>query len=327
MKNLLSYSHAYPGGGHNGGAETTLHDLMRLLRVSGYPTTALLSKPHPDGSGSYLLDGVHVQAHSSRQDPELYFPRSDLIISHLECAARSGLVSRKWKKKAVHLLHNDQEYCVTAAEKYADALIFNTDWIKESYRGCNVPGVVLHPPVDPSRYKVDSSREYITIVNLTVGQTHRLSYDKGANTFYELARRFPMEKFLGVKGGYGEQFVPDDLPANVTIMEHTNNPLAYYRVSKVVLTPSKYESYGRVAVEAGCSGIPSIMTPTEGTFESMANATTYAPFGDFDQWEIALKNVLGAYHHWSVVADERARHNWERTLSELEDVKEMIENL
>lgn len=313
------------GAGHNGGAETTLHDIMRLLRLDKHRTTALVSKPHPDGSGSYVIDGVKVQAYASKRDPELHFPDNDLIISHLECAARSGIVSRNLGKPAIHLLHNDQEYCVSAAEKYADALIFNTEWIKSAYSGCySIPSVVLHPPVDPQRYAVTTSREYITLINLTVGDTNRLSYDKGGRTFYELARRFPDEKFLGVKGGYGDQYIPDDLPRNVTIIEHTNNILDVYRRSKVVLTPSKYESYGRVAVEAACSGIPSIMTETEGTREAMGYSATFCQYGNIDEWEVALSSVLSTYAHTVECAHERAQFNWNRSKQEWIEFNEML---
>ena len=148
--NILSYSHAYTGSGHNGGAETTLHDVMRMARLSGHRTTALVSKPHPDGSGSYVLDGVMVQAYASKRDPNLYFPQSDLILSHLECASRTGLLARELGKKAIHLLHNEQPYCVTAAERYADGLIYHTDWIRPEYVGVPrmLPNATFHPPVD-----------------------------------------------------------------------------------------------------------------------------------------------------------------------------------
>jgi len=297
---------------------------MRLLRLDGHSITALLSEPHPDGSGSYLMDGVKVQAHSNKMDPELYFPHHDVIISHLQCAMRSGLVSRKYGKKAIHLIHNDQEYCITAAERYADAMIFNTEWVTEHYNYIDRPSVVFHPPIEPKRYTVKTSREFITLVNLTIGTTNRLDYDKGGLTFYELARRFPNEQFLGVKGGYGDQYVPDDLPPNVTIWEHTNNILDVYRRSKLVLVPSKYESYGRVAIEGGCSGIPSILTETQGTREAMGGSSVFCNFGELDQWEAELSNVLGDYDYYSAIAKERALDNWDRTLREWEGVQKLV---
>ena len=325
--NILSYSHAYMGGGHNGGAETTLHDLMRLLRLNKHTTTALLSKPHEDGSGSFVLDGVKVQAHASKKDPEFYIPDNDLVISHLECAARAGLIARKNGKKSIQLLHNDQAYCVESAEKYSDALIFNTEWIQSAYKNCNVPGVLLHPPVDPKRYKVDTSREYITLINLTVGNTHRLSYDKGAHTFYELARRFPDYKFLGVKGGYGDQYVPDDLPNNVTIVEHSNNILDVYRRTRLLLVPSKYESYGRVAVEGACSGIPTLSFETLGTREAMGDDAGFCQSHEDDEWAVKLEDMLYQYGLFAWAALDRAQRNWERTREQFQNVQDMIANL
>ena len=327
--NILSYSHAYPGSGHNGGAETTLHDIMRLLRLDKHTTTALLSKPHPDGSGSYVLDGVKVQAFSSKKDPEYMIHALDLMISHLECAARTGMLSRAAGKKSIQLLHNDQDYCYTSAEKYSDGLIYNTNWIVSKYKGIKAARqfAVLHPPVDPARYAVETTREYITIVNLTIGTSHRLAYDKGGLTFYELAARFPDEKFLGVKGGYGDQYVPEELPPNVTILEHTNNILDVYRRSKVILTPSSYESYGRVAVEAACSGIPAIMTETEGTREAMGYSANFCEFGNYDQWEDTLGYVLKSYDHASKCALERAESNWKRTKQEWDAVRGLIYRL
>lgn len=312
--NILSYTHAYYGGGHNAGAETTLHDIMRMLRHEGHSTTALLSKPHKNGSGPYLLDGVKVQNHSSKQDPEHWFPTADIILSHLECAARSGLVGRKYNKPVGHLIHNDQPYCITQAERYADFLVLNTHWVEDQYSHIDVPWVVLHPIIDPNRYKVNSSRQYITLINLSDGTDNRLSYDKGAHTFYEMARRFPNEQFLGVKGAYGYQLIKD--LKNVTFMEHANNILEVYRKSKVVLVPSKYESFGRVPVEAAASGIPSVVTRTAGTIEAMGTDTVYAPYGAYDKWEDGLFSILNDYDTHRDIALNRAKANWSRSMIE-----------
>jgi glycosyltransferase involved in cell wall biosynthesis len=319
---ILSYSHAYAGAGHNGGAETTLHDVMRHLH-RWHTTDALVSEPHPDGSGPYVLDGVKVQPFGSKLDPQLYFSRYDLIIGHLSGALRGGAIARQLGVPNLHLIHNDQDYCITAAHKYADGLIFNSNWVVPHYPA-DIPGVIVHPIVEPERYRVDTSRQYITLINLTVGQTERLSYDKGGHTFYELARRFPNEKFLGVKGGYGDQFVPDDLPPNVTIWEHSNNVLNVYRQSKLILVPSRYESYGRVAVEASCSGIPSILTATDGTVEAMGDGATYCSYGDYDEWEKAVANVLGNYDYWCSAARERGAENWLRSQRQIEALRNFV---
>jgi hypothetical protein len=52
-------------------------------------------------------------------------------------------------------------------------------------------------------------------------------------------------------------------------MDHTADIREVFRKTRVVLMPSLYESYGRVAVEAACAGIPAIVHPTEGLLESL----------------------------------------------------------
>jgi glycosyltransferase involved in cell wall biosynthesis len=155
-----------------------------------------------------------------------------------------------------------------------------------------------------------------------------MQYDKGGLTFYELARRFPDQEFLGVHGGYGDQFVPDDLPPNVTIWEHTNNILDVYRQSKIMLVPSRYESYGRVPIEAACSSIPSLVTETEGTREALGYAATFCErHNDFDEWEDKLGWLLKSYDSAAEIAHERALWNWNRTLTEWRGVQELVNKM
>lgn len=318
---ILSYTHAYVGSGHNAGAETTLHDVMRHLKANGNEVSALLSKPCKDGSGSYVVDGIRVQAHSSKQDPFLYIPASDLILSHLECASRAYLIAKTHGKPCVQLVHSNVDWAVTLGRKYADILVYNTEWIKGYYedQGVSVPSVVLHPIVEPKRYSVPTTREYITLINLSNGKEP--FYDKGYRTFYELAKRFPNEKFLGVEGAYGEQHI-EDAP-NVTFLKHTDNILEVYRRSKIMLMPSERETYGRVSVEAACSGIPTIASDTLGLREADCSYD-YLPYMAFDQWEDSLKLMLDDYDFAASEAREAAWRQWQRSKEEIPlFVKEM----
>jgi glycosyltransferase involved in cell wall biosynthesis len=53
-----------------------------------------------------------------------------------------------------------------------------------------------------------------------------------------------------------------------------------------------YESYGRVAVEAMCSGIPVVAHPTPGLMESLGEAGVFADRDDLDAWEAAVKRLF-----------------------------------
>lgn len=323
---ILSYTATYVGSGHQAGSEVTLHDSMVALKRSGHQVMALASRPFKDGSGSYVIDGVPVQAFGSKQDPDLYFPKFDLVLTQFECAQRAWYIGMKHNIKTIQMVHNNTEYATNLATRYNDALVYNAHHVAESIRKempkDNRPNMVFHPLVDPKRYEVSSSREYITLVNLSDGTEP--FYNKGYETFYYLAEKFPDERFLGVKGAYGEQVVRD-LP-NVTVVEHTSNILDIYRKSKIVLMPSQIESWGRVAIEAACSGIPSLTSTTPGLLESGIGYIN-TDFGAQSKWETALGKLLSDYDYASYVAKEKSRSLYMSALEEQRQFLQFVEEV
>ena len=63
------------------------------------------------------------------------------------------------------------------------------------------------------------------------------------------------------------------------------------RAKGILLVPSDYESYGRVAVEAMGSGIPVVAHPTPGLKESLGSAGVFADRDDLDAWEAAVRRL------------------------------------
>lgn len=289
MPTITAYVHAYVPT-HNAGAETTLHDILKNLVSQGWDahvvlkpeginfTTGRIEKEIPE----YYIDGVHVIPSVDKRTLLHYVPRSDITISHLECSQRTHLLSGSYGIPSVHLVHNTHPLTVRWMAS-SDGLIINTNWIanEPEFRDSGKPSIVVHPPVNPEDYKTSHGKS-VTLVNLWE--------DKGAKVFYELARRMPDIPFIGLKGGYGEQVI-EDLP-NVTIMEHTPDIKSVYGQTKVLLMPSKYESFGRVGVEAMASGIPVIAEPTPGLKESLGDAGTFVDRNDIDAWETVLRDTL-----------------------------------
>jgi glycosyltransferase involved in cell wall biosynthesis len=77
---------------------------------------------------------------------------------------------------------------------------------------------------------------------------------KGLDVFVELAKRFPDRKFLGVRPYYNAVQVPA-LP-NIEWMDLQEDIRVVLRRTRVLVVPSFYESWGRVAFEALYNGIP-----------------------------------------------------------------------
>jgi len=133
---------------------------------------------------------------------------------------------------------------------------------------------VCRPPVFAADYATTPG-DCITLINLRPDETTRdgVTLGKGAELFWELAKLLPDQKFLGVKGAYGEQLVYD-LP-NVQVLDHVPHDQMREKVyarTRVLLMPSSYESWGRTAVEAMASGIPTVHHPTSGLLEAVGDA-------------------------------------------------------
>ena len=303
--------HAYPHT-HNAGAEWAAHGLLRELASRGHDVDVLLSQPG-DVREPYKLDGVLVHPYRGKGDPGRWMRgehRAQVIVTHLENTTRASILGDLHGIPVVHLLHNTFGPTRNWLAKYRPALaVFNTEWMRADYeqwwaasrqRWPMPRGVVVHPPVAVGDYQATPG-DRITLVNLTE--------EKGAKVFYSLAERMPRRKFLGVVGGYGAQ-IARDLP-NVEIVPHTpGDRMAkdVYARTRVLLAPSSYESYGRVAVEAMCSGIPVVAHPTPGLMESLGEAGIFADRDDLDAWEAAVKRLFSpkAYPAASKAAAERA---------------------
>jgi len=78
--------------------------------------------------------------------------------------------------------------------------------------------------------------------------------------------------------------------AGVEIVPNTDNVSEIYKQAKVVLMPSKYESFGMVAAECMLQGIPVIASDTGGLKECLGDYPTYKL--DLDLWEKVLKELL-----------------------------------
>ena len=87
----------------------------------------------------------------------------------------------------------------------------------------------------------------ITLINANV--------NKGVHQFIALARAMPDTKFLGVLPYYGELQVPP-APDNIVWVPFDNDIRTILKRTRILLVPSYYESFGRVAVEAMLNGIP-----------------------------------------------------------------------
>lgn len=272
--------HMYPPI-HNAGAEHMLHAMLLYAVEQGHTAIVVLDGPYVAAmTAPYELDGVRVTTDKRA------LRGIDVLLTQLDCTADAEKMAEKRGIPLVQIFHNDSKPPRT---KRCDLAVYNSEWlIKHAPLPADMDTEIfmLHPPVWPERYKVESTREFITLINLQKA--------KGVDMFYRLAHDMPTHKFLGVMGGYGQQTFPPAGLRNVTIMETQPDAREIYRRTKILLMPSSYESYGRCAVEAAVSGIPTIAHPTMGLREALGEYGTF-PVPDSPSWKCAIEYVEDTY--------------------------------
>jgi glycosyltransferase involved in cell wall biosynthesis len=261
---VLADLHKFPPT-HGAGAEYMALALFSHLVKRGHTVRVMADVP------CAVVEGIRV----GPLDLSAY-DEADVVVTHLDRTRQVVDECHRRGLPLIHLLHNGGQLAfhkVTA--KDATCVVFNSDWLR---RESSWPGAwtICRPPVDPAAYEVDHPTDasgFVALVNMTGA--------KGAGTFAAAARALPRLRFLGVKGAYGHQILPPPGTRNVTVIDQTDDIRAdVYARTSVVLMPSHYESWGRVAVEACCASIPVIAHPTPGLKEALGDAGIFVAHND-----------------------------------------------
>lgn len=284
---------------HNAGAELMLHTMLRDLVRRGWTAVVLLT----DYRGEpYERDGVHVAGIRDDADLGAAFEWCDVAVTHLD-ATRKAMAWSRWGRPLVHVVHNHRQlfhHNVRAAA--AQLVVWNSEWVKRAHGSWRSPSIVVRPPVSSVDYRVRLDRHgAATLLNLYAA--------KGAPLFWQLAEDMPDRRFVAVRGAYGGQIVPSKIPRNVQLLDNTPDVCSVYARTGVLLVPSSYESWGRVAVEAMASGIPVIANPTPGLVEALTSpqygpCARFVDCDDVDGWVAALRDLerRDDYQRWSALS-------------------------
>jgi glycosyltransferase involved in cell wall biosynthesis len=280
---ILCMAHLFPPA-HNAGAERMVLSMLRALVDRGHDVDVLLSQRHAEIAGPYEIGGINVHPCRSKTDPFRFLAAADVIVTHLENTPRATALGESYKIPVVAVVHNTFAPTRLQIKRGVSLAVYNSEWMAEEFADLAVKSLVVRPPVRVADYATTPG-DCITLINL---------YEpKGPKTFYALAERFPDLPFLAIHGAYGKQLIRD-LP-NVEHIGHTDGDRMrdeVYSRTKILLVPSDYESWGRVGIEAFCSGIPVIAHPTPGLKESLGVAGIFCDRRKVDDWEQAITALL-----------------------------------
>lgn len=261
----------------------------------------------------YVFEGIEVFPPNGHLGDMISW--ADRVITHLDYTNWTLGMCFTYQRPVYFISHNTHVYeKVKSATHRQINVIYNSNYMRR-FLHYDHPAIVLHPACDWRHYDVNPEppidNEYIALVSL--------SRNKGGDLFWTLAEKMPDKKFLGILGSYDPQ-ITKALP-NVMIQENTRDMVSQYKRIRTVLMPSGYESWGMVATEAMCNGIPVICNPTDGLKENCGYAGIYCDRNNPDEWIEAIKKLddKNYYLHQSNLSRTRSRElDPERELEEAE---------
>lgn len=168
--------------------------------------------------------------------------------------------SRNYNRPIIATCHFDGNYNAIRVENGstgAEMLLFVNDVMESAYRKNIVPW--------PRQIrKTDVVRPILHRDKITIGDDFtgggcitliNANQNKGQAVFLDIARKMPHKKFLAVIPYYGNFGIAPS-SSNVEWIPFDNDIRNVLRRTRILLMPSYYESFGRVAVEAMVNGIP-----------------------------------------------------------------------
>ena len=233
-------------------------DLAIELQKRGHSVCFLTTDRPKEGYGGGVYRGFRFMHYSAAGN---LLDTSDIwICPHAPVLPNMRRVnSRGYNRPVVATCHFDGSYnSITAliSNDWSEMLLFINSRMELNYRK-NIPQFprsivrtgIIRPIMHESKIAMDSppNGDAITLVNANV--------NKGVHQFIEMAKRMPKRKFLAVRPYYGELWVPP-APSNVEWIPFDDDVRNILKRTRILLMPSLYESFGRIAVEAMYNGIP-----------------------------------------------------------------------
>lgn len=291
------------------GAWLTTHDFLVGLTDRGHQVDVVQSLSR---IAAYNHDGITV--HPRRGDLAEWAAKADVIVSHAGDDCRATALALTAGKPSVRMVHGRVANPAKQLGNCALA-VFNSHALRNDTRW-DGPAIVAHPPLHVERYRATPGDE-LALVNLSTA--------KGSAVFWSLATSMPDRRFLAVRGGYGRQVVRHR--PNVSVVSHVEDMRDVYGRTRVLLAPSAAETWGRVGLEAACSGIPTIANPTPGLLESLGDAGVFVDRSNPAGWAAAIERLDDPGEYAVVSAAARRRVEMMDPHVELDRFADEIEGL
>jgi glycosyltransferase involved in cell wall biosynthesis len=319
-----------------------LHDIDLAIELQnrGHQVVFLTILKPQEGYGGGTYRGfrfLHYTAASS------FLETSDIIVTpHSPILPDVRKInSRSYDRPIVATCHFDGNYNAvrdeTGKATWSEALFFVNSVMEENYRKNIAPWPrqiarteVVRPILHRSKIVMEEELRgnCITLINA--------NQNKGQAVFIDMARKMPDQKFLGILPYYGELHVAQ-APSNVEWIKFDDDIRNILRRTRILVMPSYYESFGRVAVEAMANGIPVLYSKpalksqypggsTEGMQTWIQPAGVACDRDNTDEWVTAIRELQDPEAYAAKSAESRQHIEASNMFGEASRIATLLES-
>ena len=309
------------------GGEAYLHKFLKYF--NDYLENVKISVLIPNSQilKQYEYEKIKIyEIPNNLNELDSYFDNCNLVITQLDISNKVVKLSLKHNKPVLWIFHGSWDGYKPLIYNNNPLItkIFNSNNVLNEFKS-NIFNIenyfIINPMFDFEKFKKykfnRDRREYITLVNP--------SENKGADIVLKLAKLNKNKKFLIVEGGY---YLDQQKPyidkfkklANCHIISNTDDMINdVYLKSKIVLMPSKYESWGMVCTEASSFGIPVIISKTSLGLNEQMNPINLKGDKTIKSYNDKLKLLdhKETYHLWSELYYDVAEDNYLKNLNQI----------
>lgn len=324
---VVALSHGYPPLWNMGG-EVALHRAMTAIRSNKYVLTATQKPYEFEGVGVRQIDTPNVLDVAADPKPisrQLIELGATSVIGQNELSMAAVLAADIIGVPSVVNVHTPPKYGggIKSAMRAADFAVYNTQTAATEWG--EPKALVLHPPISAIPNKISNKGDAYTLLSSLK--------NKGVETVIELAKRYPDKRFIIVRspaepthGLANVEEVVEDIP-NIELHPRVapEDVHKYFKQTRILLVPSRYETYGMSAIEAAGYGIPCVHVDTPHVREGIGEAAVLVPPLNVEATASGIDKIEASYTYYSEMARSRAEWLQDRQVRELERFAEFME--
>jgi hypothetical protein len=308
---LTAFLHGYRPLWSMGG-EMATHRTLRTVPGSVVFTDTLKD---------YCFDGVSVRSATGvsvqciRDDAKSV--EASILYGHSTLSQETIRAARQLHLPSILAVHAPPRFGKDLRRAWSSATVrlYNTEAARKEWN--DKKGWLLHPPVGFPFPIPDGPHDARTLTSSLL--------NKGAGRVLDLARRRHDQRFIIVESPahptHGDPLFWEQVEMldNVEVWPrlHPDEMGRLWAETRVLLVPSRYETYGMAALEAAWHGIPSVHVDTPHVREGIGEAACLLKTTKLDELDHALTEVEIQYDVWAERAFDRVSSLAQREADEL----------